>query len=181
MSTNAAEARTLGLLRATDPHHDESRSFDGRCEGCWRWRVQEGYRQPALRPAIAVGGAPLKAALDVGIRLALRAGRISEHDARIGRALAHIMAGGNVAARGLRERAASARSRTRSVPRPLRSAEDARTHRAYAEGGKAAAELKPPPAPPAAPHAQRGGRRRGSRIVPEGVGRGRREMRRRAR
>ena len=59
-------------------------------------RVQEGYQRPALRPAIAVGGAPLKAALDVGIHLALRAGRISDHDARIGRALAHIMAGGAV-------------------------------------------------------------------------------------
>jgi 3-hydroxyacyl-CoA dehydrogenase len=36
----------------------------------------------------------VRAALDLGVHLALRAGRISEHDAAIGRKLAWILAGG---------------------------------------------------------------------------------------
>jgi 3-hydroxyacyl-CoA dehydrogenase len=56
--------------------------------------VAEGYQPPPLRTAIPVGGIPVKAALNLGVHLALRAGRISDHDARVGRALAHILAGG---------------------------------------------------------------------------------------
>lgn len=96
VSTSAAEARTLGLLRATDRITMNRDRLIADAKALALSRVAEGYQRPALRTAIAVGGAPLKAALDVGIHLALRAGRISEHDARIGRALANIMAGGNV-------------------------------------------------------------------------------------
>jgi 3-hydroxyacyl-CoA dehydrogenase len=96
VSTSAAEARTLGLLRTTDRITMNRDRLIADAKALALARVAEGYQRPSLRPAIAVGGAPLKAALDVGIHLALRAGRISEHDARIGRALAHIMAGGNV-------------------------------------------------------------------------------------
>jgi 3-hydroxyacyl-CoA dehydrogenase len=96
VSTSAAEARTLGLLRTTDRITMNRDRLIADAKALALARVAEGYQRPTLRPAIAAGGAPLKAALDVGIHLALRAGRISEHDARIGRALAHIMAGGNV-------------------------------------------------------------------------------------
>jgi 3-hydroxyacyl-CoA dehydrogenase len=96
VSTSAAEARTLGLLRATDRITMNRDRVLADAKALALARVAEGYQRPVLRPAIAVGGAPIKAALDVGIHLALRAARISEHDARIGRALAHIMAGGNV-------------------------------------------------------------------------------------
>jgi 3-hydroxyacyl-CoA dehydrogenase len=47
---------------------------------------------------IAVGGPSLFAALKLGVHLAGRAGRISDHDALIGRKLAWIVAGGNVPA-----------------------------------------------------------------------------------
>jgi 3-hydroxyacyl-CoA dehydrogenase len=96
VSTSAAEARVLGHLRATDRITMNRDRLLADAKALALARVQEGYQRPTLRPAIAVGGAPLKAALDVGIHLALRAGRISDHDARIGRALAHIMAGGAV-------------------------------------------------------------------------------------
>jgi 3-hydroxyacyl-CoA dehydrogenase len=43
-----------------------------------------------------VGGDEVRAPLLLGIHLARRAGRISEHDARVGRALATVMAGGEL-------------------------------------------------------------------------------------
>ena len=96
VSTSAAEARALGLLRSTDRITMNRDRLLADAKALAMARVAEGYQRPTIRPAIAVGGAPLKAALEIGIHLAWRAGRISEHDARIGRALAHIMAGGAV-------------------------------------------------------------------------------------
>ena len=52
------------------------------------------------RSAIRVGGEGLFATLKLGIHLAWRAGRISDHDAVIGRKLAWILAGGNLAHAG---------------------------------------------------------------------------------
>ncbi len=49
-----------------------------------------------MRAAIPVGGPDVHAALALGIHLALRAGRISDHDATIGRHLARILSGGDV-------------------------------------------------------------------------------------
>jgi 3-hydroxyacyl-CoA dehydrogenase len=43
-----------------------------------------------------VGGSGVLAALKLGIHLAWRAGRISDHDAVIGRALAGVLAGGSL-------------------------------------------------------------------------------------
>jgi 3-hydroxyacyl-CoA dehydrogenase len=45
---------------------------------------------------VPVGGADVYAMLALGVHLAHRAGRISDHDATIGRALARILAGGDV-------------------------------------------------------------------------------------
>jgi 3-hydroxyacyl-CoA dehydrogenase len=59
-------------------------------------RVREGYQPPPPRTAIPVGGSSVAAALKLGVHLAWRAGRISDHDALIGRKLATIMAGGDV-------------------------------------------------------------------------------------
>jgi 3-hydroxyacyl-CoA dehydrogenase len=53
------------------------------------------YMPAQPRPAIRVGGEGLLAALKLGVHLAWRAGRISDHDALIGRKLAWILAGGN--------------------------------------------------------------------------------------
>jgi 3-hydroxyacyl-CoA dehydrogenase len=41
-----------------------------------------------------VGGDTLRAALNLGVHLAWRAGRIGDHDAVVGRALARVLAGG---------------------------------------------------------------------------------------
>ena len=48
------------------------------------------------RAAIPVGGDSLQAALKLGVHLAWRAGRITDHDAVVGRALACVLAGGSL-------------------------------------------------------------------------------------
>ena len=57
-------------------------------------RLREGYQRPEPRTAIPVGGDTVLAPLKLGIHLAWRAGRISDHDALIGRRLACVIAGG---------------------------------------------------------------------------------------
>ena len=57
-------------------------------------RVPE-YVRPLPRTAIRVGGSSLLATLKLGVHLAWRGGRISDHDALIGRKLAWILAGGD--------------------------------------------------------------------------------------
>jgi 3-hydroxyacyl-CoA dehydrogenase len=54
------------------------------------------YRPAQPRQAIRVGGEGVLAALKLGVHLAWRAGRVSDHDALIGRKLAWILAGGNL-------------------------------------------------------------------------------------
>ena len=49
-----------------------------------------------MRPSIPVGGAGTFAVLSLGVHLAHRAGRITDHDALVGRKLAMILSGGNV-------------------------------------------------------------------------------------
>jgi 3-hydroxyacyl-CoA dehydrogenase len=53
------------------------------------------YVRPLPQPAIRVGGSAVLAPLKLGVHLALRGGRISDHDALIGRKLAWILAGGD--------------------------------------------------------------------------------------
>jgi 3-hydroxyacyl-CoA dehydrogenase len=43
-----------------------------------------------------VGGEPVRAALDLGVHLAWRAGQISDHDKLIGASLARVMTGGDL-------------------------------------------------------------------------------------
>jgi 3-hydroxyacyl-CoA dehydrogenase len=57
-------------------------------------RVRDGYHKPAPRTAIRVGGESVSAALKLGVHLAWRAGRASDHDKLIGMKLAHIFGGG---------------------------------------------------------------------------------------
>jgi 3-hydroxyacyl-CoA dehydrogenase len=58
-------------------------------------RVRAGYQRPQPE-TIPVGGERVEAALKLGVHLAWRAGRISDHDALIARTLAHVLAGGTL-------------------------------------------------------------------------------------
>ena len=59
-------------------------------------RVPEGTNRRRRGRPFRVGGDAVLAPLKLGIHLAWRAGRISDHDALIGRKLATIMAGGSL-------------------------------------------------------------------------------------
>ena len=95
VSTSAADARRLGLLRDTDgvTMNRERLLADAKARALALARG--GYHPPAKRP-IPVGGDGVRAALELGVHLARRGRWISDHDALIGRKLAHILAGGAV-------------------------------------------------------------------------------------
>jgi 3-hydroxyacyl-CoA dehydrogenase len=96
VSTSGPDARRLGYLASTDgvTMNRERLIADAKAKALER--VREGYVKPAPRTAIPVGGASLGAALKLGVHLAWRAGRASDHDALIGRKVAHVFAGGDL-------------------------------------------------------------------------------------
>lgn len=94
VSTSAAQARQLGYLRSVDGvTMNRDRLLDDAKARALQ-RVADGYQPPVTPTAVRVGGDAVLAPLKLGIHLAWRAGRISDHDALIGRKLATIMAGG---------------------------------------------------------------------------------------
>ncbi len=96
VSTSAADARRLGLLRDVDGITMNRERLMADAKATVLDRVRDGYRAPAPRAAIPVGGEDTRAAIDLGIHLAWRGGRISDHDALIARKLARIMTGGDL-------------------------------------------------------------------------------------
>ena len=96
VSTSAAQARGLGLLRDVDGISMNRERLMADAKATALDRVRDGYRAPAPRTDIPVGGEDTRAALELGIHLAWRGGRISDHDALIGRQIARIMTGGDL-------------------------------------------------------------------------------------
>ena len=96
VSTSGPDARRLGYLRAGDAitMNRERLVADAKTLAL---SLVGGYVPPQPR-SIPVGGASVLAALKLGVHLAWRAGRISDHDALIGRKLAWILAGGDMPA-----------------------------------------------------------------------------------
>ena len=94
VSTSAADARRLGFLDEADRVSMNRDRVMADAKTCALERVSEGYQRPQPRAAIPVGGESVLAALKLGVHLAWRAGRISDHDAVVGRALATVIAGG---------------------------------------------------------------------------------------
>ena len=94
VSTSAPDAQRLRYLRPTDAFTMNRERVLADAKARALQRVNEGYRPPAARTAIRAGGDTVLAPLKLGIHLAWRAGRISEHDALVGRRLATVMAGG---------------------------------------------------------------------------------------
>ncbi len=96
VSTSGADARGLGYLRAVDGVTMNRDRVLADAKSVALRRAREGYQPPVPRPAVPVGGADRFAVLALGVHLAHRAGRISDHDALIGRKLAWILAGGDI-------------------------------------------------------------------------------------
>ena len=96
VSMSGADAIRLGYLRETDAltMNRDRLLTDAKARALER--VREGYVRPAPRTAIPVGGENVLAALTLGVHLAHRAGRISDHDRLIGRKLAWILSGGSL-------------------------------------------------------------------------------------
>lgn len=93
VSTSGPDAKRIGYLRAADAvtMNRERLLEDAVTTALARVPV---YVPPQPRTAVPVGGATVLAALKLGVHLAWRAGRISDHDALIGRKIAWILAGG---------------------------------------------------------------------------------------
>jgi 3-hydroxyacyl-CoA dehydrogenase len=96
VSTSARDAQTLGFLKETDRIVMNRDVLVADAKALALARVAEGYQPSIARTSIPVGGAPVEAALKLGVHLAWRAGRISDHDALVGRQLAHVLAGGSL-------------------------------------------------------------------------------------
>jgi 3-hydroxyacyl-CoA dehydrogenase len=96
VSSSGADARRLGYLRDVDgvTMNRERVMADARTTALRR--VEEGYQARQPRSAVPVLGPDLMAVLSLGVHLAHRAGRISDHDALIGRKLAWILSGGGL-------------------------------------------------------------------------------------
>ena len=95
-SSSGQDARRLGYLRATDSVTMNRERVISDAKAKALQRVAEGYSAPVNRNTIPVGGNAVLAPLKLGVHLTWRAGRISDHDALIGRKLATILAGGSL-------------------------------------------------------------------------------------
>jgi 3-hydroxyacyl-CoA dehydrogenase len=96
VSASGPDAQRLGYLAPTDSFTMNRERLMADAKAKALERVREGYHVPPPRTAIPVGGESVTAALSLGVHLMWRAGRASDHDALIGRKLAHIFGGGNV-------------------------------------------------------------------------------------
>jgi 3-hydroxyacyl-CoA dehydrogenase len=99
VSTSGPDARRLGYLREADAFTMNRERLMADAKAHALARVPD-YVRPQPRGAVRVGGDGVLAALKLGVHLAWRAGRISDHDALIGRKLAWILAGGSIGAAG---------------------------------------------------------------------------------
>src|SRR5688572_15830077 len=95
-SASGPDAQRLGYLRPVDAITMNRDRLMADAKARALQRVRDGYQPPPPRTAIPVGGSTVAAALKLGVHLAWRGGRISDHDALIGRKLATIMAGGDI-------------------------------------------------------------------------------------
>jgi 3-hydroxyacyl-CoA dehydrogenase len=96
VSTSGPEARKYGYLRDVDGITMNRDLLLEDARHVALERAAAGYVAPQPRTAIRVGGADVFAALKLGVHLAWRAGRITDHDKTIGNKLAWVLAGGNL-------------------------------------------------------------------------------------
>ncbi len=96
VSASGPDALRLGYLTASDGFTMNRQRLMADAKTVAIARADAGYRPPPRRTAIPVGGESLAAALKLGVHLAWRAGRASDHDALIGRTLATLFAGGSL-------------------------------------------------------------------------------------
>ena len=96
VSTSAAEARSLGLLAQADriTMNRERLLLDAKAQAAVL--AETGYTAPQPRTQIPAPGTAALATLETGIYLMGEAGYASEHDQKVARWAAYILAGGHV-------------------------------------------------------------------------------------
>ena len=101
VSTSAAEARGLGMLGPADrvTMNRERQLLDAKAEVAGL--AEGGYVAPQQRMQIPAPGVGVLAMLETGIALMREAGYASEHDEKVARWAAYILAGGRVTAGSL--------------------------------------------------------------------------------
>jgi len=96
VSTSAPHAEQLGYLRPGDGFTmNRSRVLADATRDALDL-AGAGYQAVLPRASVPVPGPDAYATLSLGVHLAYRSGRISEHDARIGRLIARVLTGGDV-------------------------------------------------------------------------------------
>jgi 3-hydroxyacyl-CoA dehydrogenase len=100
VSTSGPEAVRLGYLRDRDGITMNRERLLADAKRRALERVADGYARPVAPAGVFVGGETVLAALRLGVHLAHRAGRISDHDVVVGGKLAWILAGGSRHAAG---------------------------------------------------------------------------------
>jgi 3-hydroxyacyl-CoA dehydrogenase len=99
VSTSGVEAKKIGYLRDVDGVTMNRDRLVTDAKAVAVERVRAGYAPPPAKK-VGVGGPDVFATLSLGVHLAWRAGRISDHDALIGRKIARILSGGDIPAAG---------------------------------------------------------------------------------
>ncbi len=96
VSTSAAEARALGLLSSADriTMNRERLLLDAKAQAAAL--AESGYAPPQPRTQIPAPGVAALATLETGIYLMGEAGYASEHDQKVARWAAYILAGGRI-------------------------------------------------------------------------------------
>ncbi len=94
VSTSGPDAARIGYLRSVDGITMNRERLISDAKAVALARAEE-FVPARPRTNIPVGGDTVQAALKLGVHLAWRAGRLTDHDVRIGRALARILAGGD--------------------------------------------------------------------------------------
>ena len=98
VSTSGPDARRLGYLRDGDAITMNRERLIADAKAHALQLAPTATRRRGRGRRFASAARPCSRALKLGVHLAWRAGRISDHDALIGRKLAWILAGGNLAA-----------------------------------------------------------------------------------
>ena len=96
VSSSGSDAKQLGLLQASDQITMNRERLLHDAKHTAIHLAKTGYRPPSRRTDIPVGGPDTKAALELGVHLAWRSGRLSEYDVHLGHTIAHLLSGGNV-------------------------------------------------------------------------------------
>jgi 3-hydroxyacyl-CoA dehydrogenase len=96
VSVSGPDGLRLGYLASTDGFTMNRERLMADAKAKALERAREGYHKPAPRTSIRVGGESVSAALKLGVHLAWRAGRATDHDKVIGMKLAHIFGGGDL-------------------------------------------------------------------------------------